>query len=120
MIESFFGGDCAEQLENGDAAAFAIDEIVALLGSDWRRRLTPITATRWRHEPWIEGSYSHARVGHADQRAVLARLVDQRLFFAGEACSPHDFSTAHGARDTGLAAADGARRALAGSTSTRA
>lgn len=120
VVESFFGGDCAEQLENGDAAAFAIDEIVALLGSDWRRRLTPITATRWRHEAWIEGSYSHARVGHADQRAMLARPVEQRLFFAGEACSPHDFSTAHGARDTGLAAADDARRALGGLTSARA
>ncbi|WP_375270111.1 flavin monoamine oxidase family protein [Sphingomonas sp.] len=120
VIESFFGGDCAEQLEQGDAAAFAIDEIVALLGSDWRRRLTPITATRWRHEPWIEGSYSHARVGHADQREVLARPVEQRIFFAGEACSPHDFSTAHGARDTGLAAAEDARRALARLTATRA
>jgi monoamine oxidase len=119
VIESFFGGDCADRLEDGDAAAFAIDELVALLGSEWRTRLTPITATRWRHEPWIEGSYSHARVGHADQRAVLARSVDHRIFFAGEACSPHDFSTAHGARDTGLAAADDARRALAHLTSVR-
>jgi len=29
------------------------------------------------------------------------------LFFAGEACSAHDFSTAHGAWHTGVAAADG-------------
>lgn len=113
VIESFFGGNCADLLEDGDAAAFAIDELVALLGSGWRRRLTPITATRWRQETWIEGSYSHARVGRADQRATLARSVDDRLFFAGEACSPHDFSTAHGARDTGIAAADAAIRALA-------
>jgi monoamine oxidase len=32
--------------------------------------------------------------------------VDGRLFFAGEACSPHDFTTAHGAYLTGIAAAD--------------
>ncbi|SEK60585.1 monoamine oxidase [Sphingomonas palmae] len=112
VVESFFGGDCADQLEDGDAAAFAIDELVALLGSDWRTRFTPITATRWRHEAWIEGSYSHARVGKADQRAMLSQPIDDRLFFAGEACSPHDFSTAHGARDTGLAAAAAAIRAL--------
>jgi len=37
---------------------------------------------------------------------VLAAPVDERLFFAGEACSLHDFSTAHGALLTGLAAAD--------------
>ena len=106
VIEGFFGGDCAEALEDGDATAFAIDELVALLGSDWRRRLSPITATRWRHEPFIHGSYSHAKVGMATQRAVLAASVDARLFFAGEACSTHDFSTAHGAYATGRAAAD--------------
>jgi monoamine oxidase len=35
----------------------------------------------------------------------LAEPVDERLFFAGEACSPHDFSTAHGAYATGIEAA---------------
>ncbi|RZM05043.1 MAG: FAD-dependent oxidoreductase, partial [Sphingomonas sp.] len=62
-------------------------------------------ATRWRHVPHISGSYSHARVGQAGQRAVLAAPVDDRIFFAGEACHPHDFSTAHGAYETGVAAA---------------
>jgi monoamine oxidase len=32
--------------------------------------------------------------------------VDERLFFAGEACSVHHFSTAHGAYRTGIAAAE--------------
>lgn len=106
MIESFFGGPCAAMLEEeGAATAFAIDELVALLGSGWRRRLHPMTATRWASEPWIGGSYSHARVGHADARARLAAPVDGRLFFAGEACSRQDFSTAHGAYGTGMAAA---------------
>jgi len=113
VIESFFGGDCADRLEDGDAAAFAIDELVTLLGNDWRQRLTPITTTRWRHEAWIEGSYSHARIGYADQRAALAQPINNRIFFAGEACSAHDFSTAHGAHDTGIAAARAARLALA-------
>jgi monoamine oxidase len=106
IVESFFGGPCAEALEAGDAAAFAIDELVALLGGEWRRRLTPLAVTRWRREPWIGGSYSHARIGGAGQRAILAAPIDDRLFFAGEACSPSDFSTAHGACATGVAAAD--------------
>ncbi|MGU3390981.1 flavin monoamine oxidase family protein [Sphingomonas sp. M1A8_2b] len=105
IVESFFGGDCAEMLEDRDAAQFAIDELVGLLGSDWRPRLTPLTATRWRHEPYIGGSYSHARVGRAGQRAVLAAPVDGRIHFAGEACHAFDFSTAHGAYETGVAAA---------------
>ncbi|TCP36866.1 NAD(P)/FAD-dependent oxidoreductase [Sphingomonas sp. BK235] len=106
VIESFLGGPTADALEDSDAAAaFVIDELVALLGGEWRARLHPVTATRWRHEPWIGGSYSHAAIGHAGARAVLAAPVDARLFFAGEACSPHDFSTAHGAFASGSAAA---------------
>jgi monoamine oxidase len=42
--------------------------------------------------------------------------VDQRLFFAGEACSPDSFSTAHGAYQTGIDAADEAMAALARSS----
>ena len=44
----------------------------------------------------------------ADDRAKLAASVDNRLFFAGEACSLNFFSTAHGAYETGLAAATAA------------
>jgi monoamine oxidase len=105
IVESFFGGDCAEMLEDGDAAQFAIDELVGLLGSDWRKRFTPLAATRWRHEPYIGGSYSHALIGPADPRAILAASVDGRIHFAGEACHPFDFSTAHGAYETGVTAA---------------
>ena len=106
IVESFFGGPCAEALEaEGAAAQFAVDELVKLLGNDWRRRFTPLDATRWRHAPLIGGSYSHARVGHAEARQKLAEPVDNRLFFAGEACSREDFSTAHGAYETGLAMA---------------
>jgi len=105
LIEAFFGGDCAEAMAAGEAAAFAIDELVALLGNDWRARLSPVLTTRWRDEPFILGSYSYARVGHARARAILAESVDDRIYFAGEACSITDFSTAHGAYATGIAAA---------------
>ncbi len=44
--------------------------------------------------------------GMADCRAKLAAPVDDRLFFAGEACSRGDFSTAQGAWFTGVSAAD--------------
>ena len=107
-IEGYFGGRFARQLEDagkGALAAQAIDEIVALLGSDFRRRLTPLAESGWAHDPFARGSYSHALPGHAAKRAVLAAPVDGRLFFAGEATSPNFFSTAHGARDSGERAA---------------
>lgn len=117
VIEGYFGGALAAELEAGgpDAfAGFAIGELAALLGSDIRRRLTLLAATAWRADPFARGSYSYARVGQVPARPVLAAPVDQRLFFAGEACSVHDFSTAHGAYKTGKAAADAAIAALAG------
>jgi monoamine oxidase len=107
-IEGFFGGSFARQLEDageGALGAQAIDEIAELLGNDYRRRLTPLAESRWAHDPFARGAYSHALPGHADKRAVLAAPVDNRLFFAGEATSPNFFSTAHGARDSGERAA---------------
>jgi monoamine oxidase len=107
-IEGFFGGSFARALEDagdGALAAQAIDEIAALLGSDFRRKLKPLAESRWAHDPFARGAYSHALPGHADKRAVLAAPVDGRLFFAGEATSPNFFSTAHGARDSGERAA---------------
>src|ERR1700719_4144421 len=68
------------------------------------------------HEAWRDpgkldredarGSYSYALPGHADARVTLATPLDGRVFFAGEACSRHNFTTAHGAYLTGIEAAD--------------
>jgi monoamine oxidase len=107
-IEGFFGGSFAVALEKsgeGALAAEAINEIVALLGADFRRKLKPLAESRWGHDPFARGGYSHALPGHAGKRALLAAPVDGRLFFAGEATSPNFFSTAHGARDSGERAA---------------
>jgi monoamine oxidase len=107
-IEGYFGGRFARELEDagdGALAAQSIDEIAALLGNDYRRKLRPLAESRWAHDPFARGSYSHALPGHAGDRAVLAAPVDGRLFFAGEATSPNFFSTAHGARDSGERAA---------------
>ena len=92
----------------GDAAFFdfSVGELTALLGHDFARRIKPIRIHRWAADPYARGSYSYAVPGAADERAVLAQTVDERLYFAGEACSPHDFSTAHGAYQTGVAAAE--------------
>ncbi|MGL6061340.1 MAG: flavin monoamine oxidase family protein [Bradyrhizobium sp.] len=108
-IDGFFGGRFARSLEDageGAITAAAIDEIVSFIGNDFRRKLKPLAESRWAHDPWARGSYSHALPGHAADRAVLAAPVDGRLFFAGEATSPNFFSTAHGARDSGERAAE--------------
>jgi monoamine oxidase len=109
LIEVYFAGRFARELEaEGEAAfaSFAIGQLASLLGDSMRKRLHPIAATAWARDPYARGSYSHAMPGHADARVILAAPVDERLFFAGEACMVHDFSTAHGAYRSGVAAAE--------------
>jgi monoamine oxidase len=109
LIEAYFGGRLAADLEaNGEGAFFdfAVGELVGVLGSDFARRVKPIRVHRWGQDPFSLGSYSFALPGSADCRQTLAEPVDNRLFFAGEACSKHDFSTAHGGYHTGIAAAE--------------
>ena len=109
LIEGFFGGRLALDLEAAEPGAFfdfALAEIVQLFGSGIRACLLPLTETGWGRDPFALGSYSYALPGHADARAALAAPLDGRVFFAGEACSPHDFTTAHGAYQTGIEAAD--------------
>ncbi len=109
LIEAYFGGTSAAELEaEGDRAFFdfAVSELTGLLGSAFAKRVRPIRIHRWGVDPYSLGAYSFARPGFADCRATLAEQVDDRLFFAGEACSRSDFSTAHGAWHTGVTAAE--------------
>ena len=115
IIQCFFGGEFAVGLERegmAAMAAFATDELAALRGNDIRKQLTPLAASSWRGDEFARGSYSYAKPGHADDRAVLAAPVDRRIFFAGEATSLNFFSTVHGAYETGTAAAEAALASL--------
>ena len=109
QIEVYFGGQLARELEVGGEDAFfdfSLSQLTGLLGSAFSKRVKPIRIHRWGSDPYSRGSYSYARPGMANCRLKLRAPVDDRLFFAGEACSPHDFSTAHGGWITGVAAAD--------------
>ncbi len=113
LIEAYFGGSLARELEGEESGAFfafAARELAGLFGDSIRARLRPLLETGWGRDPFARGSYSYARPGQADARATLAAPVEDRLFFAGEACSRRDFTTAHGAFLTGL---DAAERAIA-------
>ncbi|SFI95840.1 monoamine oxidase [Sphingomonas sp. NFR04] len=108
IIEAMFGGDGARELAARGlqgAADFAIEELCALLGGKWRRRLRLLAGSAWSRETYIRGGYSHALPGRASARQVLGTPIDPRIRFAGEACSATEFSTVHGAYKTGVAAA---------------
>jgi monoamine oxidase len=116
VVECFVGGEAAQMVErDGPEAAFAhaMDQLVGLFGSNARRNLQPLVASNWGRTTHVGGAYSHALPGHAAARKNLALPFDERLFFAGEATHPYDFSTAHGAHDSGVRAAEEAMAALA-------
>jgi monoamine oxidase len=115
VIECYFGGERARLLcEEGLAAgfAFAIAQLTQLFGAGVRPMLRPLTASSWSRATRVGGAYSYALPGHVTARKQLAQPFEQRVFFAGEATNASDFSTAHGAHDSGIRAADEAVAAL--------
>jgi monoamine oxidase len=115
VVEMFAGGELARDLERAGVAgmaAFGADELAGRFGNRIRSCLRPLVGSAWSDDPYARGSYSYALPGHAGDRAVWAEPVGERLFFAGEAVSPHDFSTTHGAYLSGLDAAERAATTL--------
>lgn len=90
-------------------ANYALERLVEMFGNEVRHAASPpYVIADWDHDPYIRGCYSAARVGRADARAELVMPIDDRLFFAGEACSLNYMGDVHGAWFTGIAAAEAA------------
>lgn len=108
-------GRFAAALEREGPAAmqeFTVERLVAMFGSALRARVVGAVSTSWCRDPHFFGAYSSARPGAGEVRVALARPLDGRVFFAGEAASLDEFSTAHGAFKTGVAAVEFAARTL--------
>ena len=104
----FAGGGHGIWLEKQGQQAgqdFALDRVAEVFGNDVRKRVTRSIVTAWGTEPWTLGAYSCARPGQAHQRHELARPIDERLFFAGEATIAGSHATCHGAYLSGIRAA---------------
>jgi monoamine oxidase len=104
----FIGGRQAIWLENQGQPAnheYAVGQVAEVFGNDIRKHVTRSIATAWTTDPWTRGSYSCALPGNAHQRVELARPLDDRLFFAGEATTVGDHACCHGAYRSGIRAA---------------
>jgi monoamine oxidase len=115
LVQGYFGGDLARDLEAAGleaTAAFAIDELAGIFGTAVRRCLRPAVVSTWSRDPLALGAYSYARPGGANGRSALAVPVLDRLFIAGEACSRAAYGTAHGALTSGVEAARAAAATL--------
>lgn len=109
VLLGFNAADQAAELEAlSDATILqsATEALRAMFGTGFP---APIAAqiTRWGQDPWALGSYSFNAVGTSpDTRSDLSGADwEGALWFAGEACEPDYFGTAHGAVLSGRAVA---------------
>ena len=78
MIEAYFGGSLAHELQTAGKAAmiaFAYEEIAAVLGAAIIARLRPLGVSSWAVDRLALGSYSHSEPGRANARSVLTTPI---------------------------------------------
>jgi len=108
LLLGFLAAQAAQAMEQQSDEATVASALQALRTMYGARVPQPRAwaVTRWSADPWARGSYSFNALGsHPDQRNDLARPLEGRLFFAGEATERHYFATVHGALLSGQRAA---------------
>jgi monoamine oxidase len=103
-IVAYLSGPALALRPRPDLGAIALDRLAATFGAAARRAAAQ-HATSWSTDRLIGGSYSYALPGRAGARAALSTPLEERVFFAGEACSQTAYGTLHGAYMSGRATA---------------
>ncbi|KAG0250342.1 hypothetical protein BG011_008416 [Mortierella polycephala] len=107
VLVTLMAGQSAYDCENMSKEELVQEavETLALIYPDIRPIPAPIetVVTRWAQDEFAQGSYSFVgKEGTGEDYDLLAKPVENRLFFAGEATSRHYPATAHGAYLSGL------------------
>lgn len=98
-------GRAVEASTDAAITAEAMAVLRSVLGSGVPDPVATMTS-RWSADPFARGSYSYYPVGSTpEHRRALARPIEGRIFFAGEATSADYPSTVHGAYLSGQRAA---------------
>ena len=86
MVTAFLPGTISRDLYREGAPAieaFTDSLLKDVIGS--QMRVVARASSNWHGDPYALGSYSIAKVGHADARKIYAQPIEDRLFFTGEA-----------------------------------
>jgi monoamine oxidase len=98
------GGTTAKAVEEmGQAGAidFALSELTKIFGHDVKQQFIKGHATAWVRNRNTLGSFASPEPGAHRYRDILRKPVEDRIFFAGEACDFSQWATVAGARDSG-------------------
>lgn len=110
----YVGGSFAKELEAAGAAAavdFALGELRRILGSEIDKTFIKGAMTRWGYDPWTLGAFASAEPGAFKRREALRAPLNERLYFAGEACHATLWATCAGALLSGIDVANDWARA---------
>ena len=105
---AFIGGSEAEYLEKkGEAAlaAYALECVEQVFGSNIKTRINGHICSAWAGDILTFGSYSYAKPTQSKSREALSQTIEEKIYFAGEACSLKHFGTVHGAYFSGIQSA---------------
>lgn len=108
VLVAFNVGRFAEQLE-GQSSEEVVSACLSVLRKMYGEKVAAPIATKitsWGSDPFSLGSYSYVPVGASTALYdALGAAVDEKLFFAGEACNSEHYSSADAAYLTGEKAA---------------
>ena len=104
----FFGGKEGKELENAPEEFFTrIRSVLSkTFGDAFQERITKFIHSSWGLNDFTLGSYSYALPGTSNDRELLQKSLDKKLFFAGEATSDYFYGTCHGAYLSGIRVAE--------------
>lgn len=91
---AFYGGEQARAFEKDDKAALkhAKDALREMFGKAVDSEFDHSLITKWGKNPWTLGAYSYVTPGASKVYKELLNPVDDRVFFAGEACALPEFN----------------------------
>lgn len=108
VLTFFSAGSVAKEIEKWDDKKI-VKQAMMVLKKMYGQSIpepTSYVITRWNNDPFSRGSYSYLPVGvDMNSYKQLAKPIDGRLYFAGEATSSNDPATVHGAYLSGVRAA---------------
>lgn len=102
---AFYGGEQAKKFENDDAAALAHakEALRSMFGDAVDKEFDRSQITKWGQNPWTLGAFSYVTPNSSTMHVVMQKPVNERVFFAGEACARPEFNGAlHGAYESAV------------------
>jgi len=92
LLTGWLGGPKAMRFANEEDAFFldkaieSLSDIFSISYENLKKDLKQSRIFNWKNEPWSRGAYSYALAGGNNAKAIYSESVEDRIYFAGEAC----------------------------------